>query len=178
MILGGDEFRRGQQGNNNAYCQDNDISWYDWTVLDINRKIFNFTKRAIEIRKKHAVFRRENFFQGVRDGVSDIQWYNVDGSNPDWNELSRFLAFTLSGRGCLNDDGNPDNDFYIAANTDRADVMVTLPSIPDETKQWYRMADTSIEDDDAIVAENQLEKLPSQNHYVIPANSLIVLIAK
>ena len=178
MLLGGDEFRRGQQGNNNAYCQDNDISWFDWGILKINRRILTFTKRAIEMRKKHSVFRRENFFRGSRDGVMDIQWYDTDGSNPDWNKLSRFLAFTLSGRDCLNDDGKPDNDFYIAANSDRADVMVTLPTILDESKKWYRVADTSIEDDDAIVPEGKPEQLPSQNHYVIPANSLIMLMAK
>ncbi|MBQ2551592.1 MAG: glycogen debranching enzyme, partial [Treponema sp.] len=75
-------------------------------------------------------------------------------------------------------DGQPDNDFYIAANSDRADVLVTLPTILDETKKWYRVADTSIDDDDAIVPEEQPEPLPSQGHYVIPPNSLIVLMAK
>lgn len=178
MLLGGDEFRRGQQGNNNAYCQDNEISWFDWSVLDMNESIHTFTKRAIEMRKKHSVFRRENFFQGAKNGTPDIQWYDIDGSNPDWNKLSRFVAFTLSGKDCVNDNGQTDNDFYIAANSDRADVMVTLPTILDPNKKWYRVADTSIEDNDALVPEGQPEFLRSQGRYVIPANSLIVLMAK
>lgn len=178
MLLGGDEFRRNQNGNNNAYCQDNEISWFDWSILDSYKSIHTFTKHAIAMRKKHSVFRRENFFLGAKSGIPDIQWYDIDGSNPDWNTLSRFVAFTLSGKDCINEDGSCDNDFYIAANTDRADVMVTLPTPSDSSKKWYRVADTSIEGDDAVVPEGQPEFLRSQNRYVIPANSLIVLMAK
>lgn len=178
MLLGGDEFRRGQQGNNNAYCQDNDISWFDWGICSLNEKLVNFTKRAIELRKRHSVFRRREFFLGSKaESGPDIQWYNPDGSNPDWNELSRFLAFTLSGRDSLNDDGNPDSDFYIAANTDRSDILVTLPTLPQD-KLWYRVADTSIDADDALVLDDQIEQLRAQGRYVIPASSLIILMAK
>ena len=178
MLLGGDEFRRGQQGNNNAYCQDNDISWFDWGICSLNEKLVNFTKRAIELRKRHSVFRRREFFLGSKaESGPDIQWYNPDGSNPDWNELSRFLAFSLSGRDSLNDDGNPDSDFYIAANTDRSDILVTLPTLPQD-KLWYRVADTSIDADDALVLDDQIEQLRAQGRYVIPASSLIILMAK
>lgn len=178
MILGGDEFRRGQQGNNNAYCQDNDISWFDWTLVPVNEKILTFTKRAIALRKNHAVFRRNSFFQGQHAGcVADIQWYNPDGSNPDWNELSRFLAFRLCGCYGINDDGSQDNDFYIAANTDRQDIMVTVPSALNG-KKWYLVADTSIDGPDAIAEEGKEELLRGQEHYVIPASSLIILVAK
>ena len=178
MILGGDEFRRGQQGNNNAYCQDNDTSWFDWTLIPLNEKILTFTKRAIALRKRHAVFRRETFFRGQHAGdVPDIQWYNPDGSNPDWKEISRFLAFRLCGRYAKNDDGSEDNDFYIAANTDRRDIMVTVPSALGG-KKWYLVADTSIDGPDAITEEGKEELLRGQEHYVIPAGSLIILIAK
>lgn len=178
MLLGGDEFRRGQQGNNNAYCQDNDISWFDWTNVNLNDRLITFTKRAIALRKAHAVFRRKDFFHGDKAGASpDIQWYNIDGSNPDWNKLSRFLAFRLGGSYCINDDGTPDNDFYIAANTDRQDAMVTVPTLTDG-KRWYRVADTSIDADDAIVLTDKAEKLRAQERYIVPAGSLIILIAK
>ncbi len=176
MLLGGDEFRRGQQGNNNAYCQDNDISWFDWSIFPLNDRLFTFTQRAIALRKDHAVFRRDKYFATI-NGVPEIQWYNVAGSNPDWNDISRFLAFSLSGENCLNDDGKSDNDFYIAANTDRHDAMVTLPTLTGGRK-WYRVADTSIEGDDAIMPTGRFEELWSQGRYVIPASSLIVLIAK
>ena len=178
MMLGGDEFRRSQRGNNNAYCQDNDMSWFDWSQFENNRAIFNFTKRAISLRKNHAVFRRNTFFLGQRAGsVPDIQWYNADGSNPDWNDISRFLAFCLFGQYCKNADGKEDNDFYIAANTDRQDIMVTIPT-PLPNKKWYLLADTSDDSENSLMEEEKLEQLREQEHYVIPANSLIILIAK
>lgn len=178
MLLGGDEFRRGQQGNNNAYCQDNDISWFDWSIAALNDRLITFTQRAIALRKAHAVFRRENFFLGTKHAVSpDIQWYNADGSNPDWNDISRFLAFTLSGQDCINENGESDDDFYVAANSDRHDTMVTLPTLKNG-KNWYRVADTSIDADDAIMPEGRFEQLRAQGRYVVPASSLIILIAK
>ena len=178
MLLGGDEFRRGQQGNNNAYCQDNDISWFDWNNANINRNLVTFTKRAIELRKKHAVFRRTDFFKGAADsGKSDIQWYNKNGSNPDWSKISRFLAFSLNGSSVKNDDGTFDDTFYIAANTDRIDVMLRLPTLSDG-KRWYRIADTSIDSEDAILSKENAENLRAQERYVLPSSSMIILIAK
>ncbi len=180
MLLGGDEFRRGQHGNNNAYCQDNEISWFDWNNAGINAKLLAFTKRAIALRKNHAVFRRPVFFQGHKAGcVPDIQWYNADGSNPDWNTISRFLAFCLFGEHCPNADGAPDKDFYVVANTDRQDIMVKIPTIQGKgKKKWYLVADTSIDSEEAIAEEGKAEQLREQEHYVIPANSLIILVAK
>ncbi len=178
LLLAGDEFRRGQQGNNNAYCQDNDISWVDWTNAALNDRLITFTQRTIGLRKAHAVFHRSEFFLGERAGSSpDIRWYDVDGSQPDWNSSSRFLAFTLGGSYCINEDGKEDNDFYVAANADRHDVMVTLPTLTDDRK-WYRVADTSIEADDCIVERGRTEALRSQGRYVVPAGSLVILIAK
>ena len=171
MLLGGDEFRRGQQGNNNAYCQDNDLSWFDWSNASLNAQLVEFTRRAIMLRKEHAVFRRECFF-GLNAGcqTTDIQWYSATGANPDWENLSRFLAFTLGGEG-------KDNDFYVAANTDRHDVVVNLPTLT-EGKRWYRVADTSIDTDEAIMLPGNEEQLRAQSRYVVPANSMIVLISK
>lgn len=175
MLLAGDEFRRGQQGNNNAYCQDNDISWVDWNNADLNRNLVAFTKRAIQLRLSHPVFTRKEFFSGKGE-VPDIQWFAKDGSNPDWNKISHFLAFRLGGECCRKEDGSCDDDFYIAANTDRHDVMVNLPT-PAASKKWYLVADTS-DENQPITEEGKDELLRSQEHYVIPAGSLIILIAK
>lgn len=178
MLLGGDEFRRGQQGNNNAYCQDNDISYFDWGICRLNDRLITFVQRAIALRKKHSVFRKENFFRGNKAGeVPDIQWFAYDGSSPDWNTMQNFLGFILSGRYSLNDDGKCDNDFYIAMSTDRHDTMVTIPSLKDG-RSWYRVADTSIEADDSMVLEGRIEQLHSQGRYVLPAGSMVILMAK
>lgn len=178
MLLGGDEFRRGQQGNNNAYCQDNDISWFDWGNCGLNSALVSFTKKAIELRKKHPVFRRTEFFKGSVDGKQpDIQWYAADGSNPDWSKISRFLAFRLSGDFVSGAEKISDNDFFIAANTDRQDIMLRIPAITDSRK-WYRVADTSIEDETSLLSVEKSEPLLSQDRYVLPASSMLVLVAK
>ena len=174
MLLGGDEMRRTQGGNNNAYCQDNEISWFDWNLEKENASLIEFTRRAIALRKNHEVFRRTEFFKGCsNNGIADICWYTRDGTIPDWNKVSHFLAFRLSGESVE----SKDNDFYVMANTDIHDVVAILPLPPKDT-QWYRVADTSIEEDDAIREEGNEEVLPSQKRYVVPSSSLIVLIAK
>lgn len=178
MLLAGDEFRRTQNGNNNAYCQDTDLSWIDWTKADDYADIVLFTKKAIALRKAHKVFRRQEFFGGEKSvRQPDIQWFNADGTTPDWNKLSRFLAFKLNGYCSINDDGSIDNDFFIAANPDKHDIMVTLPLLKNE-KKWYRVADTSITEDDAICDSGNEEELRGQTRYVLPANAMMILIAK
>ncbi|MFH1760559.1 MAG: alpha-amylase family glycosyl hydrolase, partial [bacterium] len=88
MLLSGDEFKRTQQGNNNAYCQDNEISWLDWDLLKKHRSFFSFVKNLIWFRKTHPVFRRGSFFQGKDtglNGLEDIKWYDENLKLPDWN---------------------------------------------------------------------------------------------
>ena len=178
MLLGGDEFRRGQQGNNNAYCQDNDISWFDWENCSLNSALVSFTRKAIRLRKDHPVFRRTEFFKGSMAGKKpDIQWYAADGSNPDWSKISRFLAFRLLGTFNSGAGKISDNDFFIAANTDRQDIMLRIPAITDSRK-WYRIADTSIEDETSLLSVENAETLISQDRYVLPASSMLILVAK
>lgn len=178
MLLGGDEFRRGQQGNNNAYCQDNDISWFDWENCSLNSALVSFTRKAIRLRKDHPVFRRTEFFKGSMAGKKpDIQWYAADGSNPDWSKISRFLAFRLLGTFNSGAGKISDNDFFIAANTDRQDIMLRIPVITDSRK-WYRIADTSIEDETSLLSVENAETLISQDRYVLPASSMLILVAK
>ncbi len=91
MLLGGDEFGRTQRGNNNAYCQDNDVSWYDWSLVEKNAEIFDFTKKVIALRKAHPVFRRDHYFEGHGSArEADLIWFDVDGKAVDW--LSKDLT--------------------------------------------------------------------------------------
>ena len=100
MLLGGDEFGRTQQGSNNAYCQDNEISWVDWSLLKKNRALYEFVLNMIEFRKSHPCLWRESFFKGVQKAgdFPDIRWYGPDGSpQPDW-EKGVALACRVDGR--------------------------------------------------------------------------------
>ncbi|MEQ8486739.1 MAG: glycogen debranching protein GlgX [Pseudomonadales bacterium] len=92
LLLGGDEFRRTQRGNNNAYCQDNALSWYDWSLLDAHREVFEFIARLIDFRKRHELLRSVEFYA---DG--DLVWFDAGGRTPRWNESAGDLGFAIFG---------------------------------------------------------------------------------
>jgi glycogen operon protein len=104
MICGGDEIGRTQRGNNNAYCQDNELSWYDWKLDRSSRDLFAFVQRLIALRREHPVLRRRRFFQGGRiwgSEVKDLAWFRPDGkemTEDDWNKgYVRCLGLRLAG---------------------------------------------------------------------------------
>ena len=116
MICGGDERGRTQYGNNNAYCQDNEISWYDWRPSERKQLLIDFTSHLIHLRRKHNNFRRRKFFQGTaihHSDVRDIAWYEASGAELDQGAWSapwgRSLSFMLNGRTLNTKDphGNP-----------------------------------------------------------------------
>ncbi len=136
MLLGGDEIGRTQRGNNNAYCQDNEISWYDWTASD--EDLLQFTRRLIQLRRRHPVFCRRRFFQGRPihgSAVSDIDWFTPGGdemSEEDWNVgFAKSLGVFLNGEAIPtpNERGEPivDDTFYVMFNAHHEPLPFTLP---------------------------------------------------
>ena len=136
MLLGGDEIGRTQGGNNNAYCQDNEISWTHWDKSDAN--LLEFTRAAIEFRKHHRNFRRRRFFQGrsIRGNeVSDIGWFKPDGkpmSDEDWNSgFAKSIGVYLNGDAIIgvDDRGEPfkDDSFYLLFNAHHEALDFILP---------------------------------------------------
>lgn len=173
MFVAGDEFMRSQGGNNNPYCQDNEISYVNWADLKVNGTMFDFVKKLIALRKEHPVFTRDCFFTGQKQSESslpDISWHGIDGATPDWSKMNRFLAFRLGG------EVFGDRDFYVAFNTDIHDRTVTVP-VPSKGKSWYRVIDTSIENESSILESGAEEKLSNQGKAVILAMSALVLMS-
>jgi glycogen operon protein len=126
MLLGGDEFGRTQRGNNNAYCQDNEISWFDWTLFEENAEIYRFTKSLIAFRQANPVFRRAMYFNGepMEGGVPDVTWHDPSGTSPDWAAEESTLAMRLHpgvNDGCML--------FFMFNNSDR-EVVFQLPPGP------------------------------------------------
>ena len=158
MLCGGDELGRTQHGNNNAYCQDNATSWFDWNLSDDQRRLLEFTRKVIKLRAAHPVFRRAGFFQGQIAGldIPDALWLRHDGQpmrDEDWHNAhtSSFVLF-LAGAGSDRVDahGEPvlDDDFLIAFNASGAELELTLPTIHDRAGEpWQLVLDTF--DDDA-----------------------------
>ena len=172
MLLGGDEMRRTQHGNNNAYCQDNQISWFDWRLAEKNQGLIRFTSKLIELRKSHNIFSRIKFFRDTYEtsAIPEISWYDVTAKVPDWAKMNRFLAFKLDGL-------EVDNDFYIATNLDQYDLTLTLPALSGN-KKWYRVADTSFESPEDILDKGKEELLTEQRRYVLISGASIILMSK
>ena len=173
MLLAGDEMRRTQGGNNNAYCQDNEISWLDWNLAQKNAGLVRFTKNLISYRKAHNVFSRTKFFTDSydKDTVPEIAWYDINAKNPDWTKQKRFLGFKLNGA------GTGDSDFYIATNTDIYDLTITLPALSDG-RQWYLVADTSLDSPEDMAQQGCEELLREQRRYVLLSGATVMLIGK
>lgn len=176
MMLGGDEMRRTQGGNNNAYCQDNQISWIDWSLAKQNEGLVRFTSNLIALRKNHPVFSRTKFFSDNYDRLSapEIAWYDMNAKNPDWTKQSRFLGFKLNGSVS---DSVTDNDFYIATNTDIYDLTITLPALPNG-KKWYLVADTALPSPEDIFESGKEDLLREQRRYVLISGATVVLLGK
>lgn len=151
MLLGGDEIGRTQGGNNNAYCQDNEISWYDWASLD--EELLAFTKKVIALRKSHPSLHRRKFFSGrtIRgEDVRDIVWLRFDGaemSDEDWNNpQTQSMGIFLDGNGLddVDERGEPllDDHLLLLLNASHVDLPFRLPDLAG-CETWELELDTA-----------------------------------
>lgn len=152
MICGGDEIRRTQKGNNNAYCQDNEISWLNWDLDEEDQKMLDFVRKVIEIRRSHPALHRTKFFQGRKirgSNIRDIVWYRPDGGemdDEDWHRLNtRGITMFLSGTGIddVDEHGVPlhDSNLLLMFNAASKDVEFVIPRMHAE---WELRLDTAI----------------------------------
>jgi isoamylase len=155
MLVGGDEIGRTQRGNNNAYCQDNEISWTDWKLDERRTRLLEFTKQVIALRRSHPNFRRRKFYQDRvihHSVVKDIAWYTSDGqemTKEAWNAgWVRSLAVLFNGQtlNLVDDLGRPvtDNTFVLVLNSHHESVHYTLPPAP-KGGGWELVLDTAKE---------------------------------
>ncbi len=160
MLLAGDEIGRTQRGNNNAYCQDNEISWFDWNVAPAEREFLDFVRNLIAIRKGHPAFRRVSFFRGRSPRAAEIQdivWLTPRGqemTEAEWtHDFARTLGMFMAGNALAEDDarGQPivDDDFMLLLSSHHEAVPFTIPPLP-EPSAWAVMVDTSFADHRAV----------------------------
>jgi glycogen operon protein len=162
MLLMGDEFARTQGGNNNAYCQDNELSWVDWGLAQKNAGLVRFTAHMIGLRKRHFALGREQF-------VSRVSWHGTKPGDPDWTGHKRTLAMQLHGAG-----GSP--TFYVLFNAHWEPQRFLLPGV-DGQHRWRRLVDTNLPAPDDIVEERNAVPLDPADHYVCAPRSTVVLMA-
>jgi glycogen operon protein len=162
LLLMGDEFGRTQQGNNNAYCQDNEISWVDWSLAEKNAGLLRFTRLLIALRKKYFALSREEFVQRVT-------WHGRKLGEPDWGGQMRGLAFHLHGG-----PGRP--DLYVLFNAHWEWQQFALPPC-DGHYRWKRLVDTNLPVPEDIVEEKGAVPLQPADHYVMAPRSTVILLS-
>jgi glycogen operon protein len=139
MLRGGDELLRTQRGNNNVYCQDNEISWFDWSHLESQREMLNFTSEMIAFRRRHASLTADRFYDGrlvPARGIPDITWHGARLNQPPWNDASaRVLAFTVAGI----EGGEPDVHAILNMSSDA--IEFELPALAG--RLWSLAVDTA-----------------------------------
>jgi isoamylase len=183
MLLAGDELGRSQLGNNNAYCQDNAISWLDWNPEHIDHQMLAFVRQLLALRKQHPVFRRRKFFQGRRikgAEIKDIVWYRPDGgemTDEEWNQdFVRCLGMVLSGVAIdeENERGQriSDDNFTLLLNAHFEQIPFVLP-VPPAGAGWVALIDTSCQ------LSGQVSRFHFGNDsYPLQARSLALLVER
>ena len=173
MILSGDEVLRSQGGNNNAYCQDNELSWFDWRLVAANEDMLRFVREFIALRKRHPNLRRRRFLTGrPAAGATqpDVTWHGEQLLQPPWHDASaQLLAFTLAG---VHADEMP---LHIILNMSEATRAVAVPLA--RGGQWWRAVDTALESPQDI-APPERQHLVQGGHYDAQGRSVVVLEAR
>ncbi len=179
MIAAGDEMLKTQSGNNNAYCQDNEISWLDYGLLEKNADFHSFMKKLIALRLGHPVFRRRRFLDGTAvDDMKalDIAWFGAGGELPDWhNPKGRFLAFVLNGGDIRNGENLFDYDVLMVLNMEQNDVDFTLPEMP-SGGHWARVIDTSRVAPDDFLDSELTGQMADEPSIIVKGQSVVLLV--
>ena len=162
FLAQGDEFGRTQKGNNNAYCQDNEIAWVDWSLAVKNAGLLRFTRMMIALRKRHFALTREHF-------LNRVSWHGTKVGAPDWTGQSRTLAFHLHG-------GHRQPHFCVLFNAHWEWQIFALPT-HDGLLRWQRLVDTNLPTPEDVVEEKDAVPLRPADHYVTAPRSTVILIA-
>jgi glycogen operon protein len=175
LLLGGDEMSRTQCGNNNAYCQDNPISWFDWRPDHTSDPLIRFVRAMVDLRRELPVLRADCWFTGEEDeeGRRDIGWYSVWGlpmTQEEWtNPQVRAIAALIDGR-FVPEGSGPCDSVLLMFNASDEEVSFTLPQAPVAAGEWRVRMDTS---DDALLEGKR--KVAAEEKYELPAHAMAVL---
>jgi len=169
MFVAGDEVRNTQHGNNNAYCQDNEIGWFDWSCVQKHPDLLRFWQRIIQFRRKYRAVRKNAFFTGEANdrGVKDITWHGTKLNTPGWDDSQgRALGFTLAGFGS-------DPDIHVMMNMYWDALEMDVPTVA--IHQWMRVVDTSLPSPTDIADPGTEVAFTGQSYRVNP-RSIVVLV--
>ncbi len=177
MLLMGDEVGRTQQGNNNAYCQDNEISWMDWDLTRTNTDMLQFVRHAIAFRHAHPILRsRHHFTNPHYKDHADLTWHGVQAWNSDWSYTSRILAFMLCDRP-ETPEHHQDDYIYVAMNMYWEPLSFELPELP-RALQWHCFINTAATPPDDSCEPGSEPLLSNQQQMLLEERSMIILVGR
>ncbi len=171
MLLAGDECRRTQLGNNNPYLQDNEVSWFDWTLVDKNAALVAFVRFLTDFRARHSALRRLDFFTGTpsQRGLLDVEFHGCALNSPGFGDPSSgVLAFTVA-------DPGPGEDVHVILNMEDGGLAFELPKVAG--RSWYRAADTMLASPDTFSPSGS-EVLITTARYFASGQSVVILVSK
>lgn len=178
QLLAGDEFGRTKKGNNNSYCQDNEISWLNWGLLKNNADLYEFTKAAIAFRKAHPVLHmeKEPALLDYRSlGIPDVSYHGVKTWCPEFQDSKRQLGILYCGQYGQKEDGSPDNYLYVIYNMHWEPHEFALPNLP-KGQEWHLAVDTGSLEDAGFRPQGSEPLLEDQKRTVAGARSIVVLV--
>jgi glycogen operon protein len=180
MVLGGDECRRTQRGNNNAYCQDNDVSWFQWDLVEQNADLVRFTRSLIAFRRRQPTVRRKHFLTGqptsARPELLDVNWYSALGKAVDWNADDHALICLLAAPGIAEDPELVGRDVLLLVNGTTQSKQFVLPPVAREI-HWRLLVDTAAEAPDDVFPDADGPPLPPSGRLTLLDRSLRCYVA-
>jgi len=175
----GDEIAHTKQGNNNTYCQDNELSWIDWSRLESEKEMLRFFQRCIGFRRAHHALRNQRHLVAedrVGSGYPDISWHGLQAWEPDWANHVRTLAFMLCGRHAPENGGN-DDYIYVAMNMHWEAHTFELPLLP-RRMSWRRFVDTYAAYPDDVQQVDEEPRLSNQRRLPVGPRSVVILVGR
>jgi isoamylase len=179
LILAGDEFGNSQRGNNNAYCQDNSVSWLDWRDLEKNQGLYSFVRKMIAFRKAHPVFHLPEEPKNVdylSKGFPDVSYHGENAWQPDFGDSRRALGILYNGAYGIREDGSRDDTFYVAYNMHWDTRAFWLPRA-EQGFCWRIAVTTELPDDEGIFGEGRERTLADPACLRVPGRCIVVLRA-
>ena len=180
MILSGDECRRTQQGNNNAYCQDNEVSWFDWALADKNASLVRFARSLIAFRRRQPTIRRKDFLSGrptgTRHELPDVNWFSSLGTAIDWSSQDRALTCLLTAPGVADDPEGVGRDVLLLFNASPDPCQFILPPVAKGIR-WRLLADTAVDSPEDVYPDADGPPLPNSGRLTLLGRSLRCYVA-
>ena len=180
LLLAGDEFGNSQNGNNNAYCQDNETSWLNWNLNKWDQELLAFVKHVIAFRKAHPVFHMEQeprVMDYLACGHPDISYHGVNAWQPEFENFRRQIGILYCGTYAKKEDGSPDDFFFVIFNMHWEPHGFALPNLPKDL-EWCLAFDTSDAEAGGFYEEGQERKISNQKNCMVPSRSVLVFKGK